>query len=91
VHAVAITVSIKDFDRARQGLVDRIVPAVSQAPGFVAGYWTRSEDNRGLGLVVLESEDNARAVAEMIQSQGMPDPDAVTLETVEVREVVAHA
>jgi hypothetical protein len=91
LHAVAINVSIKDFDRARQGLVDQVVPAISQAPGFVAGYWTRSEDNRGLGLAVFESEDNARAVAEMVQSQGTPDPDAVTLENVEVREVVASA
>jgi hypothetical protein len=91
VHAVAAYVSIKDFDRAHQALVEQIVPAVSQAPGFVAGYWTRSEDNRGLGMMVFESEDNARAVAEMVQSQGSPNPDAVTLENVEVREVVAHA
>jgi hypothetical protein len=91
VHAVAVYVSIKDFDRARQALVERVVPAASQAPGFVAGYWTRSEDNRGLGMIVFDSEDNARAAAEMVQSQGSPDPDAVTLENVEVREVVASA
>jgi hypothetical protein len=71
-------------------LKDRIVPAVSQAPGFVAGYWTRSEDNRGMGLIAVESEDAARSLAEMIQSQA-PQDDAVTLETVEVREVVASA
>jgi hypothetical protein len=40
---------------------------------------------------VVESEENARAVADMVQSQGSPDPEAVTLENVEVREVVASA
>jgi hypothetical protein len=93
VHAVVVTVTIHDFDRGREMLKDRIVPAVSQAPGFVAGYWTRSEDNRGMGLIAVESEDAARSLAEMIQSQGPQGPqgDAVTLETVEVREVVANA
>ena len=91
MHAIVTTATIHDFERARQGLVDETVPAVSQAPGFVAGYWTRSEDNKGIGMVVFESEDAARAVAERVQSQGPPDPSAVTIDTVEVREVVASA
>lgn len=90
MHAVVVDVSIKDFESARQGLLEQVVPAVSQAPGFVAGYWTRSGDNRGLGMVVFESEDAARAAAEMIQSQP-PPPDAVTLDSVDVNEVVANA
>jgi len=91
VHAVVVTVTINDFDRGVEMLKDRIVPAVSQAPGFVAGYWTRSEDNRGMSLIAVESEDAARKIAEMIQSQEGPQGDAVTLEGVEVREVVASA
>ena len=57
----------------------------------MAGYWTRSGDNRGLGMVVFESEDAARAAAELIQSDVSPPPDAVTLDSVEVNEVVANA
>jgi hypothetical protein len=91
VHAVAVYVTIHDFERARQALRENIVPAASQAPGFVAGYWTRSDDNRGLGLIVFESEEAARTLAQMVQSQGSPDPEGVTLENVEVREVVEHA
>jgi hypothetical protein len=91
VHAIVANATIKDFDRALQGLTEETVPTVKQAPGFVAGYWSRSEDNRGLGFVVFESEDAARAVAERIRSEGAPDPDAVTIDNVEVREVVAHA
>jgi hypothetical protein len=41
-------------------------------------------------MVVYESEEAARAVAEQIQSMGLRD-DAVEVEGVEVREVVASA
>ena len=91
MHAVVVTVTINDFDRGRELLKNQIVPAVSQAPGFVAGYWTRSEDNRGMSLIAVESEDSARRLAEMIQSPEGPQDDAVTLVSVEVREVVANA
>ena len=90
MHAVVVTVTIHDFDRASEMLKDQIVPAVKQAPGFIAGYWTRSEDNRGSSLIAFESEDAARGAEQMIQSQAPPS-DAVTLEGVEVREVVASA
>lgn len=90
MHAIVVNVTINDFDRGLEMLKGQIVPAVSQAPGFIAGYWTRSEDNRGLSLIAVESEEAARAIAEQIQSQ-VPQNDAVTLESVEVREVVAHA
>jgi hypothetical protein len=90
MHAVVVRVNIEDFDRGRQGLAENVVPRVSQAPGFVAGYWTGSEDkSSGLAMMVFESEDAARAVARMVESQG-PD-EGVTLEGVEVREVVANA
>ena len=63
------------------------MPGVSQAPGFVAGYWTR-KDESGVGMVVFESEDAAQAMSERVPSMV---PDMVTLKDVEVREVVAHA
>lgn len=90
MHAVLVNVTIIDVDRAVQTLNERIVPAASQAPGFVAGYWTRSDDNRGVSMIVLDSEEAANGVAEMIRSQA-PDNDAVNLDNVEVREVVANA
>jgi hypothetical protein len=65
---------------------------VSKAPGFVAGYWTRAaEGENGLAMILFESEQAARAAAERIESEPMPNPDAVTRESVEVREVVEHA
>lgn len=64
-----------------------MVPRVTQAPGFVAGYWTRKENN-GLSMVIFESEDAAKQASERIQQN---TPAAVTLEDVEIREVAAHA
>jgi hypothetical protein len=89
MHAVVIQVTIHDFERGRQMLEERIVPTVKQAPGFVTGHWTRSEDDRGLSMVIVESEDNARALADMIRSA--PPDEGVTLDSIDVREVVAHA
>ena len=90
MHAVFVRVTIDDFDRGREFLTTQVVPRVSQAPGFVTGHWTRSDDNsNGLSLIVFESEEGARGVAEMIQSQG--PGEGVTLDGVEVREVVASA
>ena len=43
MHAVVVRVTVNDREAATQGLREDVVPAVSQAPGFVAGYWTRKE------------------------------------------------
>jgi hypothetical protein len=87
MHAVIVKVTINDLDPAFAHLRDQVVPQVKQAPGFVAGYWTRKE-NSGMSMIVFESEDAAQAASEQIPA-GMPD--AVSLDDVEVREVVANA
>ena len=89
MHAVVVKVTISDREAATQGLRDDVVPAVSQAPGFVAGYWTRKEgSDQGLSMAVFESENAASAAAERVRSMA---PDAVNVDDVEVREVVASA
>jgi hypothetical protein len=87
MHAVVVTVTIGDHDVAERHLQERVVPGVRQAPGFVAGYWARKDDS-GLGMVMFESEDAAKAMSEMVPTMV---PDVVTIENIEVREVVAHA
>jgi len=86
MHAVFVTVTVHDLEAAQANLREEVVPRVSQAPGFVAGYWLAPEGDRGNSVVVFESEDTARAAAERFQ----PPPE-VTIESIEVREVVAHA
>jgi hypothetical protein len=90
MHAVVVKVTIEDFEPAREFLTNEIVPRVSQAPGFVAGYWTRSGENTGQSMIVFESEDSAQTVKQMLESGDGPG-EAVTLESAEVCEVVASA
>lgn len=87
MHAVVVRVNIDDSDAAQSRLQQEVVPRVSQAPGFVAGYWTR-KDNTGLSMLVFESEE-AATNAEARVRENMPD--AVTLQSTEIREVVANA
>jgi hypothetical protein len=87
MHAVVVKVTINDAEASERTLREQVVPQVSQAPGFVAGYWTR-KDNTGLSMVIFESEDAANGMSERLPSVV---PDTVTLEEAEVREVVAHA
>jgi hypothetical protein len=92
MYAVVVRVSIGDPERAQQGLREQVIPNVRQTPGFVAGYWTRSESGTdGLSMIILESEDAARQAAERLQSGQGITPETVTLESVEVREVVEQA
>lgn len=87
MHAVVVKVKVNDVEAGQRALSEEVVPQVSQAPGFVAGYWTRHDDS-GLSMVIFDSEEAAQQASERVRS-GVPE--AVTLEGVEVREVVAHA
>jgi heme-degrading monooxygenase HmoA len=91
MHAVVVKVSIEDGPTATEFLREKIVPGVSQAPGFVAGYWVRLEGgDEGNSVIVFESEDAARAAAEQIRANVGSNP-GVTLNDVTVGEVVANA
>lgn len=87
MHAVVVRVTLEDIEAARRDLHERVVPGMSQAPGFITGHWTR-KDESGLAMVIFESEDAAEAMRERVPSLA---PDVVTIEDVEVREVEAHA
>jgi hypothetical protein len=88
MHAVVVRVSLSDDDSASlEALREQVVPRVSQAPGFVAGYWVRLEgEKQGSSVIVFDSEDNARSAGDQFQP-----PEGVTLESLEVGEVVANA
>jgi hypothetical protein len=87
MHAVVVQVTVNDPENAQERLQSEVVPRVSSSPGFQAGYWTRMA-NKGLSMVIFDSEENARTAAERIP-EGMPE--GVTLENIDVREVVASA
>ena len=87
MHAIVWRVTVKDRDEGNRLLHEEFVPGVSQAPGFVAGYWVETGENHGTSVIVFESEDAARRVAE----QPQPETSGLTVETFEVGEVVAQA
>ena len=89
MHAVVIRATIGESEIARKGLQEQVVPRVSNAPGLVAAYWTLADDKtNGVSMIVFESEEAARAAADMIGAA--PPPETVTLDSVEVREVIAN-
>jgi hypothetical protein len=94
MYAVVIRVTIHDADRTREVLNSQVVPQVSGAPGFKTGYWTWSTGGgqlNGLSMIVFESEENARAAGDRVKAIAADAPGDVTLDDVEVREVVASA
>jgi heme-degrading monooxygenase HmoA len=87
MHAVVVNVTIGDAEASEDMLREQVVPRVAQAPGFVAGYWTR-KGTSGLSMSVWETEDAANTASEMVRSAA---PEGVTVDSVDVREVVASA
>ncbi len=55
-------------------------------PGFVAGYWVAFSRDKGTAMVMFESEEAARALADMVH-----DTNAVTAGGVEMGGVMGHA
>lgn len=86
MHAVIFEVEMSDAYQS-QGADDltNLVTICKQLPGFVRGTWTTS-GNRGLSLIVFESEAAARALADNAKSP----PPVKTLRT-DVYEVAAEA
>ena len=94
MYAVVIRVTIHNVDRTREVLNSQVVPQVSGAPGFKTGYWTWSiggDESNGLSMIIFDSEENARAAGDRVSAIAAAAPDDVTLDGVEVREVVASA
>jgi len=93
MHALVVTVSIDPagVKEAQENLTSRVVPAVKQAPGVVAGYWLAPKQGssalEGFSVVLFDSEENARQAQEMAKNS--PVPDAVKFTGFEIREVVA--
>src|SRR5919201_1179168 len=94
MHALVVRVTIHNAERTREVLNSQVVPQASGAPGFKTGYWTWATggaETNGLSMIIFDSEENARAVGDRISAIAADSRDDVTLDGVEVREVVASA
>ena len=87
MHAVVVNVTINEEESSLEALREQAVPQVSSQPGFVTGYWART-NNSGMSFVVFESEAAATSASERIRAVA---PGGVSVDGVEVREVVANA
>jgi hypothetical protein len=87
MHALVINVTINDLPAAKAE-VEELVPRVSGAPGFVAGYWVALSRDKGISTVVFDSEAEAQAGAARAAAGSRV---GVTFDSVEVGEVIAHA
>ena len=91
MHAVVVTASIAagQLESSRKVLREEIVPRVSKMQGVVKGYWTASTDSaHGTSIVVFKTKEDAESAANTVRNT--PPPPGVTLNTIEVREVVAE-
>jgi hypothetical protein len=86
MNAVIINVTFIDASAARAEL-DRLVPQVSAAPGFVGGYWIELPEEKGISVVVFDSAESAQGwVAKLRAAPEM----SVTVDSLEFGEVLAN-
>ena len=90
MHAVVGRSTVHDREKGRAYLNEHGIPRLNQAPGFVGGYWVALDDNTGASIVVFETQEGAQAAAEQLKNNPPPS-DAVTVNSVQVGEVVGRA
>ena len=93
MHGVVAQVKIDSGRReeAVKLLNDFAIPTAKGFTGFVSGNWLRSlQGDRGVSVLLFESEDAARAAVERVR-QGPPPGAPVTFESADVYEVLAQA
>lgn len=92
MHAVIANVNIApgEFENARKSLHENVLPRVTKAPGFVRGVWTIDAGRSiGTSIVLFNTKSDAENAAQQMRSN--PMPPGVTLNSAEIREVVAEA
>ena len=90
MHGVLVTSTIHDVEQGRSFLREEGIPRLRQAPGFVTGHWVRFANSSGASMLVFESEEAAQAAAEQLRTNPPPS-SAVTIDSVQIGEVVEHA
>ncbi|HEV2327119.1 MAG TPA: hypothetical protein VGS10_24480 [Terracidiphilus sp.] len=92
MHAVVANVNIAsgEFENARKSLHENVLPRITKAPGFVRGVWTIDAGRSvGTSMVLFKTKSEAENAVQQMRSN--PMPTGVTLNSAEVREVIAEA
>ncbi|HLE98484.1 MAG TPA: hypothetical protein VI540_01210 [Gaiellaceae bacterium] len=90
MHAVVVRSTLHDFEQARKILREEGIPRLTQAPGFVTAQWVRLDESTGTSMLTFESEEAAHAAAGMLRANP-PGGDAITIDSVEIGEVIERA
>ncbi len=92
--AMLVTVDIEQdrTDESEKMLREVTIPGAKAQEGFVRGMWLRSADRtKGRGVVVFDSEEQAKATVAMLTDQGPPPEAPVKIRSVDVFEIIAEA
>jgi hypothetical protein len=86
MHAslVNLTIDPAHAAAAAAALMNDILPEITSAPGFVAGYWLEPAEGRGFSVILFDTEE--QAVQSMAQTSSWSVP-GVTIDDAEVRRV----
>ena len=89
MHAVVVRTTLHDAEQATTFLTEQTIPRVRQAPGLVAAEWVKIDENAGTSMLIFESEEAAQTAVEQLSSNP-PPADALTIDSVQIGEVVAR-
>jgi hypothetical protein len=89
MYAVVVKLSLHDVEAVMEAVPKMVVGLVAASPGIVRGFFTR-KDATGLGMFVYESEETARASAEQMAMASQHLPPMVSVDDIEVREVIGE-
>jgi len=86
MHAalIRLTIDPAQAPAAAAAFTQTILPRVTAAEGFVAGYWVDPVDGEGFGFVLFETADQARRATPPAAGWSAP---GVTIRGVDVRRV----
>ena len=68
-------------------LKEQVIPGAKAQSGFQKGIWMRTAENKGMGIVVFDTAENAEAAAPVLK----PPPGGPVLVSSTVYEVAAEA
>ena len=87
MHAalVRLTIDPAQAPAAAAAFTNEILPRVTSAEGFKAGYWVDPVDGQGFGFVLFETEEQARRATP--PASDWPAAPGVTILGVDVRRV----
>lgn len=86
MHAalISLTIEPEHAPAAAGALMNDILPKITSAPGFVAGYWLEPAEGQGQSILMFETEEQARDASRLTTEGDVP---GITINSVDIRRV----